>query len=257
MAVLPSLFGGLFIGLTLTAITYIFGFNSLAMFNPAVTIGHLIRNSETFGYRDIDQWMTYLVVQFLGALGGGFFAGVTGGKAAGYMYTFINYPVYELKEAYFGEMLFTFILVSVHIHTATDKRIKGNQFYGIAIGAVLAVAAVALGPITMCSINPAVWFGTLMSAWYFLDDDGLNLTNSKYTWIYPAAQLSAAILAGLWYNLVYGGPEADGFDPKEAKQHIHVRVHESRDASIRREKAYDWDESQSLSNLSNLYERQI
>ena len=99
-----TVFGGLYIGLTLLVIVYLYGYNSLGMFNPAVTIGQFIRNSETFGHRDTDQniqFLIYLVVQFLGGIAGGFFAGIAGGKAAGYMYTFVNHPTYDVNEAFF------------------------------------------------------------------------------------------------------------------------------------------------------------
>ena len=54
------------VGITLTMIVYHYGYISLAMFNPAVTIGQMIRNSDTFKRKDCMQWIMYLVMQFLG-----------------------------------------------------------------------------------------------------------------------------------------------------------------------------------------------
>ena len=80
----------------------------------------------------------------------------------------------------------------------------------------------AIGPVSGSAINPAVWLGTVLSATMCVDE----LKYIEYAWIYWVAHLSAGIIAGLWFNVVYGGDECDGIgvngvtynDIKEKKQ---------------------------------------
>lgn len=142
------------IGFTLQMIVYNYGYNSLGMYNPSVCIAHIIRNSKNFKRNDYIQWTMYFVAQFLGGIAGGFFAAIIGGKDACMVYTFVN-PEFKAYQALFGEFLFCSILVSLNIHLATDKRVDGNQFYGMAIGTSLFVSVLAIGNISGSAINPA------------------------------------------------------------------------------------------------------
>lgn len=38
-----------------------------------------------------------------------------------------------IGQAFLAELLFTFALVSVILHVATEKTTKGNDYYGLAI----------------------------------------------------------------------------------------------------------------------------
>ena len=197
------------IGFTLMMIVYNYGYNSLGMYNPSVTIAHIIRNSKNFQRDDYIQWIIYFIMQFLGGIAGGFFAAIIGGKDVCMIHTFIN-PQAKIYEALFAEFFFCSILVSLNIHLATDKRVDGNQFYGIAIGTSLFVSVLCIGDITGSAINPAVWVGTVSSAAFCADDDNeLILDNA---WIYWIAHIFAGIFYGLWFQLIYGCDDAFGDD---------------------------------------------
>ena len=101
------------------------------MFNPSITIGQSIRNSETFRRNDCGQIFMYLISQFIGGICGGLFANLIGGNRACTRYTYINIDEYEAYEAFFGELFYTTILVSINLHLVTDKRTSGNQMYGM------------------------------------------------------------------------------------------------------------------------------
>merc|ERR1712096_110223 len=191
------------VGTTLMMIVYHYGYNSLAMFNPSVTIGQVIRNPDNFERSNPVQIAMYFAMQFLGGLLGGFFGALAGGKNACNVYTHVM-PRYQVHEAFFSELFFCTILVSVNLHVATDKKLAGNQMYGLAIGAVLMISAMAIGPISGSAINPAVWLGTVASAAACLED-GQELIGMKHAWIYWIAHILAGIIAGFWFKFIYGG----------------------------------------------------
>lgn len=59
------------IGLTLLVIVSIYGYISLAQFNPSVTIGFIVRDCEALPRKDWVQWCMYFVMQFTGGIAGG------------------------------------------------------------------------------------------------------------------------------------------------------------------------------------------
>merc|ERR1711953_1521232 len=70
----------------------------------------------------------------------------------------------RLSRAFMAELVFTFILATVILHVATDKRQSGNQHYGIAIGLCVTVSIMCIGEISGCCLNSAVWVGTVVPA---------------------------------------------------------------------------------------------
>eukprot|EP01084_Bolivina_argentea_P275902 470614_1 len=201
------------VGFTLMMVVYNYGYNSLGMYNPSVTIAHIIRDSQMFKRSDYMQWIIYFIAQFAGGICGGFFGAIIGGKEACMVYTRVVYPKYKVHQAFLGEFFFCSILVSLNIHLATDKRIDGNQFYGIAIGTCLFISILAIGPITGSAINPAVWSGTVASA-AFCDINAVNIDNC---WIYWVAHISAGLFGGIWFRIVYGCDESYGVSGKNKK----------------------------------------
>merc|ERR550514_1369784 len=149
---------------------YALGSVTGAHFNPAVTIGVLLASPRA-GHPDCGKFTPtgsitplyaalYIVFQLLGGLAAAFtYYGVT-------RETFTLAPVgkYHWGVAIAVEIFYTFALVYVVLNCACSKKGDGNQFYGIAIGFTVLSAALSIGGISGCSLNPAVSFGTLMVA---------------------------------------------------------------------------------------------
>lgn len=139
----------------------------------------------------------------------GYFAWLCGGKAACQVYTQVNSDEYTAYHAFFAELFFCMMLVTVNLHVAGDARLKGNQVYAAAIGMILTVAALSISEITGSAVNTAVWAGTVASAAACLDE-GQKL-NLDHCWIYWVAHILAGIISGAWFVLIYGeGMDGEG-----------------------------------------------
>jgi len=90
-----------------------------------------------------------------------------------------------------------FFLTTTVLHVGTHQL--GNEFYGIAIGCSLLVCAISIANITGCAINPAVWFGTVVSS------ATCHHTNAEVNeiWIYWLAEFLAGLIAGLSFRALY------------------------------------------------------
>ncbi len=175
-------FAPLAIGASLMIMVYAGGHISGAHYNPAVTLGLLIRKkigaSEAAGYmvaQVIAGAVAALTAQFL--VGSSFGAPSPGdGFSSG--------------QAVLNEILFTFALVWVVLNTATAKATEGNSFYGLAIGFTVVVAAFAGGGISGGAYNPAVGLGP-------------NLIKSNFApiWIYLVGPCVGAVLAALSFQV--------------------------------------------------------
>ncbi len=99
-----------------------------------------------------------MIGQLLGALLGaltaayllGFIPGATPISTSG---------TFDFVGGSLAEFLGTFALVWVVLHTATAADIKGNSFYGLAIGFTIMACVYGLGGITGGAFNPAVALG--------------------------------------------------------------------------------------------------
>ena len=67
-----------------------FGYISLAQFNPAVTLGFIIRDMASLPRKDFVQWLMYWASQFSGAVVGGFSAYLIRGEPACVVYTAVD-----------------------------------------------------------------------------------------------------------------------------------------------------------------------
>ena len=65
----------------------------------------------------------------------------------------------DIGNVLISEILFTFLLVFVILNVALNKKIKGNQYFGIAIGLTVTIGAFSVGDISGAVFNPAVSFG--------------------------------------------------------------------------------------------------
>jgi len=200
---------GLSIGLGLALLIYNYGYISGAHLNPSVTAALCVRNIPGFPISDRGQVMMYFVSQYLGAIMGGLTAWIIGGDEAAAKYPTVWQDEsqynddYRLFQALVGETFFTFLLATTVLHTATDQRQGGNQFYGLSIGLSLALGVACIGPISGCCLNTAVWLGTVIPA----IASGQTNNGIGDLWVYWVGTFSGGLIAGLWFNLL-NGPES-------------------------------------------------
>src|SRR6476660_5657460 len=170
------------IGAALMVMVFAGGHISGAHYNPAVTLGVLIR-----GKVNAADVVPYMVAQLAGA-----------GLAALIVIKFLRAGAAitaitpNVGPALLAEFLFTFALVYVVLNAAAAEGTSGNSFYGLAIGMTVMTGAFAVGDISGGAFNPAVAVGISV----------LGLASWSNIWIYLAANLAAAVVAALVFNLI-------------------------------------------------------
>jgi aquaporin Z len=170
------------IGAALMVMVFAGGHISGGHYNPAVTLGVLIR-----GKVKSTDVVPYWVAQFVAAA----LAAVLTTKVlrAGATVTPI---ALQIVPALLAEFLFTFALVYVVLNAATAEGTSGNSFYGLAIGMTVMTGAFAVGDISGGAFNPAVALGITL----------LGISSWGNIWIYLLADLAAAIVAALIFLLI-------------------------------------------------------
>jgi aquaporin Z len=170
------------IGAALMVMVYAGGHISGAHYNPAVTLGVLIRGKVM-----VSDVIPYIIAQIAGAA----VAALVVSKClrAGVAVTAMTPNV---GMALLAEFLFTFALVYVVLNAATAEGTSGNSFYGLAIGMTVMTGAFAVGDISGGAFNPAVAIAISM----------LGLSTWSNIWIYLAANFGAAIVAAIIFNLI-------------------------------------------------------
>lgn len=135
------------IGAVLAALVYSSGHISGAHFNPAVTFAFYLKKVLTAK----EAW-SYVAAQFLGGVAAVLF------YTSVYSQRFSPQPSNDTSMivALAVEIFFTFLLVRTILFVASDVRLKGNQFFGLAIGAALMVGAIVAGPVSGGALNPVV-----------------------------------------------------------------------------------------------------
>merc|ERR1719399_1134197 len=68
---------------------------------------------------------------------------------------------FSVMEAVACEVIYTTALCYVVLNVATTQKQDGNNYFGLAIGFTVVSAALAIGGISGCCLNPAVAFGTM------------------------------------------------------------------------------------------------
>jgi aquaporin Z len=170
------------IGAVLMVMVYAGGHISGAHYNPAVTLGVLIRGKVM-----VADVIPYIIAQVAGA-----------GVAALVVRKCLRAGVAvapiapSVGPALLAEFLFTFALVYVVLNAATAEGTSGNSFYGLAIGMTVMTGAFAVGDISGGAFNPAVAVGISM----------LGISTWSNIWIYLAADFGAAIVAAIIFNLI-------------------------------------------------------
>jgi aquaporin Z len=170
------------IGAALMIMVFAGGHISGGHYNPAVTLGVLLR-----GKVQITDVVPYMISQFAGAA----FAALLVIKIlrSGAPVTPIA-P--HIGPALLAEFLFTFALVYVVLNAATAEGTSGNSFYGLAIGMTVMTGAFAVGDISGGAFNPAVALGISV----------MGISSWANIWIYLLADFAAAVLAAVIFQLI-------------------------------------------------------
>ncbi len=174
------------IGLSLAVMVHAGGHISGGHYNPAVTLGVLLRGKVT-----PPTAVGYWVVQVVAA--------VVAYAAVAYLKPAM--PASPLIDGFsagaglVAEFLFTFALVYVVLNVATAKGTEGNSFYGFAIGFTVTVGALAVGSISGGAFNPAVAVGASF----------MNIFAWGNIWIYLVAELAAAAVAAAVFRFQHPG----------------------------------------------------
>lgn len=157
-------------------------------FNPAITLGFIAA-------RRIDPMMAgvYIVAQLLGAALAAYmlkatfpadvFAATRGGGQS------ISLDV-TASQAWILEAIATFFLTFVVFATAVDP--KTPNVGGFAIGLVVTVDILAIGPLTGASMNPARSFGPALASGIY-----------EGQFIYWTATIVGSIIAALLYDTLF------------------------------------------------------
>ena len=173
------------IGAVLVALVYMGGYVSGAHYNPAVTFGLLV--SGNISWKEAKNYMA-------AQLFGGFVAAAVFTYIKSFFFTLSPGENVSFSSAFLTEVIFTFLLVSVVHHVAVNPKVKGNQYYGLAIGMTLLAAAFSGGPISGGAFNPAVGVSPII---YDVSSISLRLGNIL---LYSAGPLLGGALAGWLYK---------------------------------------------------------
>jgi aquaporin Z len=193
-----SVFTPLAAGAALMVMIYAGGHISGGHYNPAVTMGALVR-----GRIGIGEAVGYWIAQVVGGVVAGWIGRAVVNPPAVATLTLAGHAE---AAAAVVELIGTFALSYVMLNVATSKDQPGNGFFGLAIGFTVAAGAFAFGGISGGVFNPAVALGGATGgifAWSTI-------------WIYIVVQLGAGIIAGLaflvlnpgdgWLRKYTGGP---------------------------------------------------
>merc|ERR1719375_1949004 len=137
----------------LTVMVFALGSVSGAHFNPAVSLAITLR-----GKMAVNLMFQYICAQICGGILAALcYSTITGGA-------FIFAPVwhYTAGAALVCELLYSIALIYVVLNVATTD--VQNQYGGLAVGFTVVAAAVAVGSVSGCSLNPAVSIGCLFTA---------------------------------------------------------------------------------------------
>ena len=180
------------IGLGLAVLVYMGAHISGAHYNPVVSLAMLINNQI-----ELKEFSFYLASQLLGSLVATYFIMLLGND-----FNVVS-NTNDISSFFVAEILFTFLLVFVILNVALNKNLKGNQFYGLAIGLTVTAGAFAVGNISGGVFNPAVSFGP--SLFSFIDPQvvGTNVSSSDFFIYYLISGTIGSVIASYLYKKAY------------------------------------------------------
>ena len=162
-------------------------------YNPAVTLAMYINDQI-----DIKESGKYVASQLIGSVIAVFILTELGQDS----FSVVSKTT-EIQSFFVAEILFTFLLVFVILNVALNKDLKGNQFYGLAIGLTVTAGAFSVGDISGAVLNPAVSFGpSLMS---FIDPQviGDNVSSSDFFVYFLITGITGSVLASYLYKKIF------------------------------------------------------
>jgi glycerol uptake facilitator protein len=175
--------------LVIVGMVYTIGHISGCHINPAVTVA--LAATRKFPWAQVPG---YVLAQAFGGIAGALAIYATLGAAGSRAgLGSLSYSSGS-AQAFFAELIGTFLLVLVVFGTATDSRAVPG-WAGLAIASVVFAIIMIVGPVTGAAINPARYFGPMVV------QQGLGVS-MKWAQlpVYVVAQLVGALLAGAVYS---------------------------------------------------------
>ena len=176
-------------GLALSVAVNVFGGESGAHFNPAVTAGFLVA-----GRIKAELAGAYVLAQLLGATTAAGFCRVifpAEAVAAAHLGIPLPAPWASTGVILLTEFILTFLLMTAIYGTAVDERGRNVKIGAFGIGLTVVFEILAAGPVTGASMNPARSFGP-----------AFELMSFDYHWIYWVAPIAGACAGALLYEYV-------------------------------------------------------
>ena len=164
-----------------------------AHYNPAVSLSMLINKQI-----QLKEFSFYVASQLLGSVVATYFVVLLGNDDFN-----VVSNTSDISSFFLAEILFTFLLVFVILNVALNKNLKGNQFYGLAIGLTVTAGAFSVGDISGAVFNPAVSFGP--SFFSFIDPQvvGNDISSSDFFLYYLISGIIGSVVASYLYKKVY------------------------------------------------------
>ena len=175
------------VGFGLMVLVYCGAHISGAHYNPAVTLAMLVQKEIS-----PEDSIKYFLSQTLGS--------TLAALSICLMNTNMQVqPVLgdSIYPIFFSEIIFTFLLVFVILNVATHPNLKGNSFYGLAIGLTVMAGIFSVGPISGAVFNPAVSLGPSI-----IDIVTGNGISHYFLWYYIVFPLIGSILAVLSFKFL-------------------------------------------------------
>ena len=175
------------IGFGLTILVYMGAHISGAHYNPAVSLAMLLRKEI-----NISDFIKYISSQVLGASLAAYVVSIMSSNMI--VQPDLQEPVAIILLA---ELMFTYLLVFVILNVATHPNLKGNSFYGFAIGLTVMTGAYCVGPLTGGVFNPSVSIGPSL-----IDLVTGNGKSQHFLWYYLTAPVAGSVLAVIHFNFI-------------------------------------------------------
>ena len=181
------------IGLGLAVLVYMGAHISGAHYNPAVSLSMLINKQI-----QLKEFSFYVASQLLGSVVAAYLIVLLGNDDFN-----VVSNTSDISSFFLAEILFTFLLVFVILNVALNKNLKGNQFYGLAIGLTVTAGAFSVGDISGAVFNPAVSFGP--SFFSFIDPQvvGNDISSSDFFLYYLISGIIGSVVASYLYKKLY------------------------------------------------------
>ena len=174
---------GLSFGLSVMSVVYAIGSVSGAHINPAVSIAFWV--NKKLITKDLIPYIFFQIVGGILASMLLFFL-LPESKTMGE--TLVKCR--DWKVVFIVEFIITFILMFV-ILQVSDKSRNLDRYSGIAIGGVVAFAAIFVGPISGASMNPARSIAP-----------AILINDFSYLWIYIVSPILGAVLSVFVYKII-------------------------------------------------------